>query len=96
MASLKTKKAISNFLKKGFTLNNSHHHYYEFWHEGKLIAQTYTSHSGDTLDDYLIGSMKKQCKMEKNFFIEFAKCTKSKEDYIESLIQKGFIDTSSK
>lgn len=91
MASLNTKKTIANLTQKGFVLNNTHHQYYEFWHAGKLIAQTYTSHSGDTLNDYLIGSMKKQCKMEKNFFIDFAKCTKTKDDYLKVLKQNGFI-----
>ncbi|HCN84957.1 MAG TPA: hypothetical protein DIT07_15270 [Sphingobacteriaceae bacterium] len=91
MASLNTKKTIASLTQKGFVLNNTHHQYYEFWHDGKLIAQTYTSHSGDTLNDYLIGSMKKQCKMEKNFFIDFAKCTKTKDDYLKVLKQNGFI-----
>lgn len=91
MASLDTKKALSNFLKKGFILNESHHHYYEFWHDGKLIAQTYASHSGKTLDDYLISAMRKQCKMEKNFFIEFAKCTRSQAEYVLILESNGFL-----
>lgn len=91
MASLNTKQAIGNLLKKGFQVNESHHHYYEFWHEGKLVAKTYSSHSGKTLDSYLITAMKKQCKMDKEFFIEFAKCTKSKDDYLEVLKTNGFL-----
>jgi len=91
MASLKTKQTISNFLKKGFKLSDSHHKYYEFWHNGKLITQTYTSHSGTTLDSYLINSMHKQCKMDKAFFMEFATCTKSENDYIKLLAVSGHL-----
>lgn len=91
MASLKAKKVIANFVEKGFIKINSHHRYYEFWYESKLITRTYTSHNSETIDDYLIGSMKKQCKMDKAFFIEFANCTKSKDDYIALLKKEGFI-----
>ena len=91
MASLNAKATISSFLKKGFVKSNSHHRYYEFWHEDKLIAKTYSSHNSEPIDDYLIGSMRRQCNMDKPFFIEFAKCTKSKEDYILLLKKEGLI-----
>lgn len=91
MAVLDAKKSISNLLKKGFVKSDSHHHYYEFWHEGKLIAKTYTSHNGQDLNEYLIGSMSKQCIMPKKFFIEFAKCTKSSADYVKLLQECGEI-----
>ena len=91
MAVLDAKKAIGNMLQKGFIKENSHHKYYEFWHDNKLVARTYTSHSGQELNDYLIASMAKQCGMPKNFFVEFAKCTKSKEDFVKLLREKGEI-----
>jgi hypothetical protein len=91
MASLNAKSTIANFLKKGFIKSNSHHHYYEFWYEDKLIAKTYSSHNNEPINDYLIGSMRRQCNMDKPFFIEFAKCTKSKEDYILLLKKEGLI-----
>lgn len=93
MASLNAKTVIANFLKKGFIKvdHHSHHRYYEFWYENKLITRTYTSHNSESIDDYLIGSMRKQCKMDKAFFIEFAKCTKSKEDYIALLKKEASI-----
>ncbi|KAA3439900.1 hypothetical protein [Rufibacter hautae] len=91
MAVLDPKKAISNLLQKGFIKESSHHHYYEFWHDNKLVARTYSSHNGQELNDFLIASMAKQCGMPKKFFIEFAKCTKSKEDFINLLKEKGDI-----
>jgi len=93
MAVLNSKKAISNLLQKGFIKENSHHRYryYEFWHNDKLVARTYSSHNDQELNDYLIKSMAKQCLMSKNFFVEFARCTKSKADYINLLEEQGGI-----
>jgi len=91
MPSFKAKKVIASLLKKGFTQDDSHHHYYEFWHNGQLVSRTYTSHSGEDINDYLVSAMRKQCYMNKAFFIEFVKCTKSKEDYIKLLLDEKLI-----
>ena len=91
MAVLKAIKTKQSLKKKGFTEDNSHHHYFEFWHDGKVIATTYTSHNSEDIDDYLIKAMSRQCLMDKPFFVEFIKCTKSKEDYIILLKSKGEI-----
>lgn len=91
MPSFKAKKVITSFLKKGFVKDESHHHYYEFWYNGTLVARTYSSHSGEDINDYLISAMRKQCNMDKAFFIEFVKCTKSREDYIQLLIDQNLI-----
>jgi len=91
MAVLKATKTKQSLKKKGFTQDNSHHHYFEFWHEGKVIATTYTSHNNEDIDDYLIKAMSKQCLMDKPFFVEFVKCTKSQDDYISLLKSKGEI-----
>lgn len=95
MASLKATKTKQSLIKKGFIQTDSHHHYFEFWHKGKVIATTYTSHNSEEINDYLIKAMSKQCLMDKMFFIEFIKCTKSKEDYIKLLKLKGEIVESS-
>jgi hypothetical protein len=91
MPSFKAKKVNGSFLKKGFRKDDSHHHYFEFWYNGKLVARTYTSHNNEDINDYLISAMRKQCNMDKSFFMEFVKCTKSKEDYIKLLIDQGLI-----
>lgn len=91
MAVLKATKTKQSLKKKGFIQDNSHHHYFEFWHDGKVIATTYTSHNNEDIDDYLIKAMSKQCLMDKPFFVEFIKCTKSQDDYISLLKSKGEI-----
>lgn len=91
MAVLKSSKAKQSLQKKGFTKDDKHHHYFEFWHDGKVIATTYTSHNNEDIDDHLIKAMSRQCLMDKPFFVEFIKCTKSKEDYVKLLISKGEI-----
>lgn len=92
MAAINTQKAIAALLKKGFIKDESHHHYFEFWHEGKLISRTYTSHSSKEIDEYLISAMRKQCKMDKQFFLAFIECSKSKDDYLNLLIAGNFIN----
>lgn len=91
MAVLKATKTKQSLRKKGFIQDDSHHHYFEFWHDGKVIATTYTSHNNEDIDDYLIKAMSKQCLMDKPFFVEFIKCTKSQDDYIKLLKLKGEI-----
>jgi predicted RNA binding protein YcfA (HicA-like mRNA interferase family) len=91
MPSFKARTVNASLLKKGFTKEEGHHHYYEFWHNGKLIARTYSSHSGKDIDEYLISAMRKQCNMDKNFFLEFVKCSKSREDYLNLLIDQKLI-----
>lgn len=91
MTPLKATKTKQSLRKKGFTQDDSHHHYFEFWYDGKVIATTYTSHNDEEINDYLIKAMSRQCLMDKPFFIEFIKCTKSKEDYITLLKSKGEI-----
>ena len=91
MSSLPAKKVIASLLKKGFIASDSHHHYFEFWYNGQLVSRTYTSHSGGDIDDYLISAMRKQCCMDKAFFMEFVKCTKSEEDYIKVLADQKLI-----
>jgi len=91
MAVLKATTTKQSLQKKGFTKDNSHHHYFEFWHDGKVIATTYTSHNNEDIDDHLIKAMSRQCLMDKPFFVEFVKCTKTKDDYISLLKSKGEI-----
>ncbi|TKK65424.1 hypothetical protein FC093_20145 [Ilyomonas limi] len=91
MASLKATKVTKSLSKKGFIKAEGDHHYYEFWHNDVMIARTKTSHNNQDINDYLISAMSKQCIMDKNFFIAFANCTKSKDDYLELLRRKGEI-----
>lgn len=92
MPALNAQKVISTLLRKGFIKKDeSHHHYYEFWHNGLLVTRTFTSHSGKDIDDYLICKMRKQCQMDKQFFLSFIDCIKTKEDYLELLESQKLI-----
>ena len=91
MASFKARKVKSSLLKEGFVEVQSHHQYFEFWHNGQFILKTYTSHSGEDINAYLASAMSKQCEMDKPFFVEFIECTKSREDYVAMLLTKNII-----
>lgn len=91
MASLNAKDTESNLLKKGFTKFQGDHRYFEFIHNGTLITKTKTSHNSQDINDSLISLMSQQCKVTSGFFKAFAKCTKSKDEYIEELKKKGHI-----
>jgi len=95
MASLQGKKTTQNLLKKGFTKTEGDHHFFEFWHDGVLVTKTRSSHNNQDINDHLIKAMSIQCKVDKSFFQEFVKCTKSKEDYIKVLMANGTIKSSS-
>ena len=92
MAILDARLTNTNFLKKGFVKASGDHNYFEFWYKGGLIARTKTSHNNQDIDNYLIGLMSKQLKMDKLFFIAFAKCTKKYEDYISLLSENKIIE----
>lgn len=92
---LNKKKTLKNMLSKGFQeyeAKSVDHIWLEFWNDGKITKhRTKMSHGSDKdLNDFLIGAISKQTNMSKHFFMEFAKCTKSKDEYISHLKEKGF------
>lgn len=91
MASLSIKKTNQSLKKKGFLEAPGDHNYFEFWHNGMFIAKTKTSHGTGEIHDGLISAMANQCKVKKEFFKQFAICTKSQADYIISLKKDGYI-----
>ena len=91
MAALDAKKTRANLLKKGFSEAPGDHHYFEFWHDGKFITKTKSSRNSEPIYDELISAMANQCKMKTSFFKDFAKCTKSQDQYIELLKSNGHI-----
>lgn len=88
-------KALKNLKNKGFSIakyKSVDHHYLEFYHDDILILFTKISHgSKKDLDSYLIKQMSAQCKLSKSDFAELVNCTLSQENYINILVQKGFI-----
>jgi predicted RNA binding protein YcfA (HicA-like mRNA interferase family) len=86
---LKSDKVCKNLKKKGFVECNTHHKYYEFVHEGKVILHTKVSHNGQDINDYLISQMKSQCMLSKQEFLDLVNCPLSLEEYVKILKNKG-------
>ena len=80
---LSSDKVSKSLKKKGFVENKTHHKYYEFFHDGKLILHTKLSHNGQDINDYLISQMKSQCMLDKKNFLDLINCPLSQEDYIK-------------
>jgi hypothetical protein len=94
MTALKGERTVRNLLNKGFIRASGGHNYLELWVNGKYVLQTFCSHNGQDIDDYLIAKMKRQCHLQKDQFLDLANCPLSKEKYIEILIDSGVIDRS--
>ena len=88
-------KTHKNLKKKGFTEAPWDHKFLHFYHKGRFVLSTKISHGGaHDLDDFLIGKMATQCKLNKPDFIDLANCPLSQESYIDILIKKGAIEVS--
>lgn len=86
MATLDHNATVKNLLKKGFKSYERDHTWLCFYYKEEFILGTKVSHgSNHEIDNNLISKMSQQCKVDKKFFIEFARCHKSKEEYIEAL-----------
>jgi hypothetical protein len=85
---LKVQQAL---IRKGFEQDDTHHHYFVYRTEEGLLTpiRTRTSHSGKTLDDYLLGAMAKQCRLDRGQFLELVDCPLSRTDY-ESAVNEYF------
>lgn len=95
MSTLDAKQTYKNLKKKGFEDAPNHsddHKYLEFRHNGKVVLYTKISHGEKDLGDYLIGQMKKQCKLEKSDFMNLANCPLSLEDYTAMLRAQDLFD----
>ncbi|MCX6259076.1 MAG: hypothetical protein NTW49_14420 [Bacteroidia bacterium] len=94
MSTLDSKKTYQNLKKKGFTDSpnkSADHKYLDLFHKGKYVAHTKFSHGNNEIDNYLIKQMSFQCKLDKNEFINLAKCPLSKKEYFDILDRKGFL-----
>ncbi|HNW97989.1 MAG TPA: hypothetical protein PKK00_06225 [Bacteroidales bacterium] len=93
MSSLDTKKTLQNLLQKGFVENSGDHKFLEFWHNDKLVLHTKISRgSSKDIGISLVSQMAHQCKLSNNQFIQFAKCSINKEEYIKILSKNGLLD----
>ena len=65
-----------------------------FWNitiTGSLFSIQRISHGEKELESFHIGMMSRQCKLDKQKFIDLAKCPLSAENYIDILKQSGII-----
>jgi len=94
MSVLDPKKTLKNLRKKGFVDSFNHskdHKYLELFHNNKLVCYTKISHGNKDIGDPLIKQMSFQCKLDKDEFMDLAKCPMSEEEYIELLENKGYL-----
>ncbi len=91
MPAFSTKKVEKSLKKKGFTKSNGDHRYFEFYHNGKAVLFTKTSHSSPDVNDCLISLMAKQCKLSKSEFKDLINCPLSQADYIKILEEKEIL-----
>lgn len=94
MSVLDAKKTYQNLLAKGFKSAKGDHKYLEYYFNGKFILHTKISHGEKELQDFHIGMMKRQCKLEKKEFIDLANCPLSAKEYFEILKKNGIITES--
>lgn len=92
MSVLDPRKAEKALIKKGFVKVDTHHHYFEFVHEGKVVVRTRMSHNNQEINNYLISAMSKQCQVNKEDFLNLINCPLSQEGYIKKLKERGAID----
>lgn len=91
MALLDAKKTYQNLLKKGFKAAKGDHKFLEFHYNGKIILHTKISHGESDLQNFHIGMMTRQCKLEKKDFLDLALCPLSEKGYVEILKGAGII-----
>lgn len=91
MPVLDAKKTHQNLLTKGFKAAQGDHKYLEYYFNGRIIFHTKISHGEKELEDFHIGMMKRQCKLEKNEFLDLANCPLSGSGYFEILKRNGII-----
>jgi len=95
MSVLDPDKTYKNLKKKGFidsTTKSVDHKRVELFHNNKFVLSTKISHHSGDIGNHLIKQMSVQCHLDKNNFIDLAKCPLSKEDFLEILDKKGLLD----
>lgn len=93
MSVLKIKDIDRSLQAKGFAVEPDRRHiFYYLMVDGKKTSiKTHVSHGEVEIDDPLIDAMKKQTKLKKNEFLDLINCPLSKDEYIQLLIERGFI-----
>ena len=80
-------------LRKGFVSDSrSHHIYFSLVRDGQdTEAETYLSHGGQDINDYLQGRMAKQLGLKTREFQDLVRCPLSHDKLLNILIDRGMI-----
>lgn len=95
MAALDAKKTLKSLLRKGFIESENRsddHKYLEFWHNNRCVTHTKISHGEKELGAYLIKQMYTQCRINKEQFMDLARCPLSQAEYLQILEAQGLLD----
>jgi hypothetical protein len=94
MTAYSSKKISASLVKKGFLeIEDRADKKYYLTLDGKKVGiHTFVSHGTKEYGERLIGEMKKQLRLSKKEFIDLIDCPMTKEDYIQLLIKKGYIE----
>lgn len=91
MTTLKVTDVINGLTRKGFFQSNRDHKFLVFYHNGKKTSIfTKVSHGSREIDDYLIGKMSCQVKLDKKQFENLINCPLTLEEYLVELRKQGF------
>lgn len=93
MTVLKKNNVINSLMKKGFRPDNRSHKYlYLYVNEKRTGIFTYVSWGSSEIDDYLIGKMSNQVRLDKTQFIDLVECPLSENEYLAELRKNGDLD----
>lgn len=92
MAAIKTRNIRRALMKKGFLTSQTHHELFYYAIKGKKTAiRTRLSHGAKEYDDYLLGQMAVQLKLEKMEFLSLVDCSLTGDGYFRLLKKRGLI-----
>lgn len=89
-------KIMASLTKKGFIQNDYKDHFFFTYHtkSGKktnIFTKLSRGTHHKTIGDSLLNPMAKQCKLDKNDFIDLIDCPLSRDDYENRLINNNHI-----
>jgi hypothetical protein len=83
------KKAL---LQKGFFLVNNDHSFFYYYYNQTIFTKISHGSKYKSYGDDLLGKMARQLRITKQELLRLIDCSLQKDDYLEILRKKGFID----
>lgn len=91
LAARQVKQALTGKLE--CEIDETHHHYYVYRHNGEIVTKTRMSHGRKKeIGNFLIGQMAQQLQVSKSFFTGLVSCTKTHDDYRNELRNAKLIE----